>query len=194
MTKTPSDFLHLQSSTGVAGRCTRAASGHAAPPRSVMKSWRRMGPSTPEDLYLPPRISDRKKHVSGQESHSATGHTAGGRLGVKIRNPQNEQFGTARSVSSFSWVGTCTNHQNDLFMKSKLRKCARAGDRAGFFIGIRLGRSVCRPRLDRASRQDASRTFAVAHLPCVQAVRERTACFFSALNKQKKRVGCTLTK
>jgi hypothetical protein len=84
MTNTLSDFLHLQSSTGIAGRCTRAASGHvAAPPRSVMKSWRRMGPSTPDDLYLPPRISDRKKHVSRQENHSATGHTVGGRFGVK---------------------------------------------------------------------------------------------------------------
>jgi hypothetical protein len=64
MTKTPSDFLHLQSSIGIAGRWTRATSGHAAAAEKRDESWRRMGPSTPEDLYLPPRISDRKKHVS----------------------------------------------------------------------------------------------------------------------------------
>jgi hypothetical protein len=28
---------------------------------------------------------------------------------------------------------TCTNHRNDLFVKFKLTKCARAGNRAGFF-------------------------------------------------------------
>ena len=36
MTTTPSDFLHLQSSSSIVGRCIRAASGHAAqPPRIV---------------------------------------------------------------------------------------------------------------------------------------------------------------
>ena len=72
----------------------------AAPPRSVMKPWRRMGPSTPEDLYLQPRISGRKKHVSGQESHSATGHTARGRLGVQNRNPQAEDMFSGLSPQS----------------------------------------------------------------------------------------------